>query len=61
MGFLTALFTLPEGAVSNSVAYIGQLFESVGDLVWVAIGIPLAFFVIKGVIGLIPKGRSRRA
>lgn len=52
--FLT-LFTLPADAIASTTAYIGDLVDSVGVFVWLAIGIPLGFYVIKKVIGILPK------
>jgi len=53
-----ALFTLPTDAVASTTAYIGDLLGSLGPFVWLAIGIPLGFYVIKKVIGLVA-GRVR--
>jgi len=50
-----SLFTLPEGAVSSTTAYIGDLIGDLGPLVWLAIGVPLGFYVIRKVVSLIPK------
>jgi hypothetical protein len=52
---MLTLFTLPEDAIASSTAYIGDIFTDTGALIWLAIGIPLAFYVIKKVIGLLPK------
>ena len=52
---LFTLFSLPVEAVASSTAYIGDLFTDVGAFIWLAIGIPLGFFVIRKVITLIPK------
>lgn len=52
---MLALFTLPEGALSSTTAYIGSLVTDIGPFVWLAIGVPLGFYVIKKVIGLLPK------
>ena len=52
---MLALFTLPADALSTTTAYIGSLITDVGPFVWLAIGIPLGFYVIKKVIGLLPK------
>jgi len=49
------LFTIPANALTSSTAYIGDLVTDVGPFVWLAIGIPLGFYVIKKVIGLLPK------
>lgn len=52
---MLTLFTLPDGAVASTTAYIGDLFGALSPFIWLAIGIPLGFMVIKKVIGLIPK------
>jgi len=49
------LFTIPANALTSSTAYIGDLVTDVGPFVWLAIGIPLGFYVIKKLIGLLPK------
>lgn len=43
------------GAVSTDV------FTSANGYIYVAAGIPLAFYIIKKLIGLIPKAGGRRA
>jgi len=50
-----SLFTLPEGAIASTTAYIGDLVSDLGPFVWLAIGVPLGFYVIKKVISLLPK------
>jgi len=52
---LLTLFSLPEDIVSSTTAYIGDMFTDLGLLIYLAIGIPLAFFVIKKVISIMPK------
>lgn len=52
--FLT-LFTLPEGVVASTTAYIGDVFTDAKVLIYLAIGIPLAFYVIKKVMTLLPR------
>jgi len=47
------MFTLPGGAVAATTAYIGDLLESAGPFVWLAIGIPLGFYVIRKVVSLV--------
>jgi hypothetical protein len=59
------MFTLPvtvgevDGLVDALTANVGTQFADAGTLavVALAIGIPLAFYVIKRVIGLMPKGK----
>jgi hypothetical protein len=50
---MLTLFTLPENVIATTTAYIGDLFTSAGALVWLAIGIPLAFYVVRKVISLV--------
>lgn len=40
-------------SVDNVVAYITNLFSDVSVFIWLAIGIPLGFWVIKKVISLV--------
>lgn len=54
-----SLITLPEGFITDMTAYIGELFGDVSPLIILAIGLPLAFWVIKSVIGLV-RFRARR-
>jgi len=49
------MFTLPDNALSSTTAYIGSLITDVGGFIWLGIGLPLGFYVIKKVIALIPK------
>lgn len=55
---MTSIITLPAGAANTTLAYVGQLFTDLWALVALAIGIPLAFYVIRGAIGLV-RGRTR--
>jgi len=48
------MFTLPETAGADLVGYIGDVMTDG----WVfTVGIPLAFYVIRKLIALVPKGR----
>ena len=38
---------------SNTLAYVGQLFTDTSVIIYLAIGLPLGFWVIRKVIGLI--------
>ena len=49
------MFTLPLDAIASTTAYIGALVSDTGVFIWLAIGVPLGFYVIKKVIGLLPK------
>ena len=47
--------TISEGFVTSSLAYVGALVTGLGPLLYLAIGAPVGFWVIKKVIGLLPK------
>jgi len=46
---------MPTGAVDGITHYIGDLIADLGPFVWLAIGVPLGFYVIRKIISLIPK------
>lgn len=52
------MFTLPTSSVASTTAYIGEFFTDLGPFIWLAIGIPLAFYVIRKVISMVA-GRAR--
>jgi len=52
---MLTLFTLPGDALASTTAYIGSIITDIGPFVWLAIGIPLGFYVIKKVVGVMPK------
>jgi hypothetical protein len=54
---MLSIITLPEEAATDLLANAGELFTDLWVLVAIAIGIPLAFYVIRRVIALVPKGR----
>jgi len=51
----TFSFSLPSSTVSDLSANVGSTVTSVWVLVAIALGIPLAFYIIRKVISLIPK------
>jgi hypothetical protein len=54
--------TLPTSAPTDVFAAVGTLTSDLWVIIAVAIGVPLAFYIIRRVIGLMPKaGGSRRA
>ncbi len=61
-GFATSakatLFTLPTSSVASTTAYIGDFFTDLAPFIYLAIGIPLAFYVIRKVISMVA-GRAR--
>jgi len=52
---MLTLFTLPSDVISSTTAYIGDIFTDMSVLIYLAIGIPLAFYVIRKVMALLPK------
>lgn len=62
LGFATnakaSLFTLPTSSVASTTAYIGEFFSDLSPFIYLAIGIPLAFYVIRKVISMVA-GRAR--
>ena len=57
---LFQIITIPATGTADLLAYNGELFSDTWQLVALAIGIPLAFYIIRGVIGLF-RSRTRRA
>ena len=56
---MLTLFSFDANSLASTTAYIGIVFSDAGLVVALAIGIPLAFYVIKKVIGLVfrePRG-----
>lgn len=52
---MLTLFTLPADAVTTTTAYIGELITDAGGFIFLGIGLPLAFYVVKKIMGIIPK------
>ena len=48
-------FTLEAADITAALAYVANVFDDVKLLVLLAIGVPLAFMIIKRAIGLAPK------
>jgi hypothetical protein len=55
MAILGTILTI--GSSTDMLAYAGSLFTDLWVLIALAVGIPLAFYVIRRVIALIPKGK----
>jgi hypothetical protein len=49
------MITLPVGAVTDVTSYIGTLVTDLWVFIALAVGVPLAFYVIKKLVALIPK------
>lgn len=52
---MLTLFTFDAAALASTTAYIGEIFTDVQLLVILAMGIPLAFYVIRKIMTLLPK------
>lgn len=50
---MTPIITLPEGFVGDMLAYVGQLFTDLNLLIILVLGIPVGFWIITKVIGLV--------
>jgi hypothetical protein len=57
---MLSIITLPTGAEVDMLASVGTLTTDLWVIIALAIGVPLAFYVIRQVIGLVPKGRGAR-
>ncbi len=57
---MLAIITLPANASTAMLADAGVLFTDLFPIIALAVGVPLAFYVIKQVISLVPKSRGRR-
>jgi len=53
LSLLTPIFTIDADFVSSTTAYIGDLFTDLKVLIILVIGLPLAFWVIRRIIGLV--------
>jgi len=46
------MITLPEGFISSTTAYIGELFTDLNDVVILAVGLPLGFWALRKIMSL---------
>lgn len=56
--FLTAIITIPSASTTELTAYVGTLAGDLWPLIALAIGVPLAFYVIGKVISMV-RGRTK--
>lgn len=54
---MLSLIALPAGATADMVANVGTLFSDLWLLIVAVVGIPFAFYIVRKVIALVPKGR----
>lgn len=47
-------FDLPTDFITTATGYVGDVFSGYGVLIALAVGIPLAFYVIRKVMSLMP-------
>ena len=52
------MITLPVDAVDTLLGHVGVLFTDLWPLIALAIGVPLAFYVIGKIVSLV-RGRTR--
>lgn len=50
---MITLITLGQNFVASTTAYIGELFTDVSMLLVLVIGLPLAFWAIRRIVGLV--------
>ena len=53
------MITLPTDFVADLTANISTVFTDVSPVVLIALAVPFGIYVIKQVIGLIPKSKAR--
>jgi hypothetical protein len=51
---MVSLIQLPEGMVSASLAYSGQLFDDFGPFIYLAMGLAIAFAIVNAIRGKSP-------
>jgi len=54
---MLSIVSLPTSTPADLLASTGTLFTDLWMIIALAVGIPLAFYVIRKVIALVPKGR----
>ena len=57
---MLTLISMPSSTASDVLASSSTLVTDLWVLIAIAIGVPLAFYIIRQVIGLVPKARARR-
>ena len=51
--------TIPTASSTDLFASVGTLTSDLWVLLAIAMGVPLAFYILRQVISLVPKGRGR--
>jgi len=52
------ILTIASGSTASILSYAGQLFTDTSTLVWLAIGLPVGFYVINKAISIVA-GRAK--
>ena len=55
---MTPIIEITNGFVTSSLAYVAQIFSDVSPLLYLVVGLPVAFWIINKTIGLV-RGRAR--
>jgi len=55
---MSAILTIASGTIDTLLAYAGQLFTDTTPFIALAVGLPVAFWVINKAIGLVA-GRTK--
>jgi hypothetical protein len=50
-----SVYPVEEAGINSLLANVGGLFSDASLFIWVVIGLPLGFYVIKRVVALVPK------
>lgn len=50
---MDAWLTIPNDFATSTLAYAGQIFTDASLLIWVAVGIPIGFWAIRQVVGMV--------
>ncbi len=53
----TSYVSITTSSLASTTAYITDFFTDLSPFIWLAIGVPLAFYVIQKVIKLVRVGR----
>lgn len=55
------MITIPEDFATSMLAYVGEIFTDLQSVIIILVGLPLAFWAVSKVVGLIRGGfRTRR-
>jgi len=54
------LITTPENAIASTTAYIGDLFETFGNFIWLIIGVPLGFWILIEILVLTAPKKDKK-